>query len=101
MIDVVGIGENSIDAVYRLPVYPLPNTPTAKLPIVAQQILPGGQVATTLATCAALGLTAKYAGVFGNDDNGQRIRSELVARGVDVSDAVVRDAPNRSAVILV
>jgi sugar/nucleoside kinase (ribokinase family) len=99
--DVVGIGENSIDHVYRLPAYPLPNSATSKLPIASHRVRPGGQAATTLATCASFGLRAAYGGVFGSDANGTRIRDALAAAGVDVSPAIVRDAPNRYALILV
>jgi sugar/nucleoside kinase (ribokinase family) len=99
--DVAGVGENSIDYVYRLPVYPQPGGPTAKTPISGQRISPGGQVATTLSTCAAMGLSTAYLGVFGNDENGRRVREALAARGVDVGAALVRDAPNRYAIILV
>jgi sugar/nucleoside kinase (ribokinase family) len=101
MFDVLGIGENSIDYVYRLPDYPLPNGTSSKTRIAEHRVLPGGQVATTLATCSALGLRASYAGVFGSDANGVRIREELSRRGVDIADAIVREAPNRYAVILV
>ena len=90
-----------MDHVYQLPVYPQPNSPTAKTPITGQRRSPGGQVATTLATCAAMGLSTTYLGVFGSDDNGRRVREALAARGVDVGPALVRDAPNRYAVILV
>jgi sugar/nucleoside kinase (ribokinase family) len=96
--DVVGIGENSIDYVYRLPSLP---APTAKLRIGRHDVLVGGQVATTLATCAALGLTTTYAGAFGDDESGLRVRRELEARGVDTHAAIVRAAPNRNALILV
>ena len=41
MHDVVGLGENSIDYVYRLPVYPRPNGPLSKVQIAAAQ---GGYV---------------------------------------------------------
>ena len=99
--DVVGIGECSIDYVYRLPALPMPGTPAAKIRISSHLVLPGGQVATTLATCAALGLTASYAGVVGDDENGTRIRQELESRGVNTQAAVIRSAPNRYAVILV
>jgi len=101
MFDIVGFGENSIDHVYRLPAYPVPNGAGAKMRIAAHDVRPGGQVATTLATCAALGLRAKYIGVFGNDRNGELARTALRDRGVDVSDAPVHDAANRHAVILV
>jgi sugar/nucleoside kinase (ribokinase family) len=99
--DVVGIGENSIDYVYRLPALPTSTAAATKIPIADHQILPGGQVATTLATCAALGLTTSYAGAIGNDENGRRIRGELESRGVDTNAAIIRPASSRYAVILV
>ncbi|HLG58814.1 MAG TPA: PfkB family carbohydrate kinase [Vicinamibacterales bacterium] len=96
--DVVGLGENSVDYVYRLPMAPEPN---AKLPISSHRLLLGGQVATTLATCATLGLRTTYVGSFGSDDNGARIREALAQRGVDTTHAVIRPTSNRHAVILV
>ncbi|MGH9347525.1 MAG: carbohydrate kinase family protein [Vicinamibacterales bacterium] len=99
--DVVGIGESSVDYVYRLPTYPEPNGPNAKMRILSHSISCGGQIATTLCTCAALGLRAKYLGATGTDDNGRRIRAELMRRGIDMTGAVIRGVPNRFAVILV
>lgn len=99
--DVIGVGESSVDYVYRLPHYPEPAGPHAKMPISAHAISCGGQVATALCTCAGLGLRVKYIGSVGADDNGRRIRAALIARGVDVSDLVERAAPSRFAVILV
>jgi len=96
--DVVGIGENSVDVVYRVP--HLPGT-GEKVRVGSCRRLLGGQVATTLATCAALGLRTRYVGAFGNDDHGRLIRSELEQRGIDTTHATVRYAPNRHAVILV
>jgi sulfofructose kinase len=98
---IVGFGENSVDIVYRLPRYPQPRTATAKVMIDRRDVRPGGQVATTLATCARFGLPTRYVGAFGDDDNGRLIRSELERRGVDVQHAVVRSAANRYAVVLV
>jgi sugar/nucleoside kinase (ribokinase family) len=97
---IVGFGENSVDIVYRLPLYPQPRTATAKVMIDRRDVRPGGQVATTLATCARLGLPTRYVGAFGDDDNGRLIRSELERRGLDVQSAIVRSAANRYAVIL-
>ena len=99
--DVVGLGENSVDDVYRLPRHPVPGTPDAKLEIRSHARLAGGQVVTTLATCAAMGLRTAYVGVFGSDDNGRFVRDAGARRGVDVTGAVTADAPNRHAVILV
>lgn len=96
--DVVGVGENSVDLVYRLPRLPAAG---AKMPIVSRHTRPGGQVATTLCTCAKLGLKTAYVGAFGNDVEGDLIRATLSAHGVDLTHARIRNAPNRHALILV
>jgi sugar/nucleoside kinase (ribokinase family) len=96
--DVVGIGENSVDTVLRVPGAVAPN---AKLPIVSRRVSPGGQVTTTLATCASLGMTTAYIGVFGDDEEGATLREALEQHGVDTSHALTREVRNRSALILV
>ena len=98
--DVVGLGANSVDEVYVLPGCPQPSGPFAKMRIRRRHTLCGGQTATAIAACASLGLRSKYVGVCGSDDNGSRIRLALTRARVDVSDLVVRDADNQSAVIL-
>ena len=100
MIDVVGVGANSVDFVYRLPRYPRPDTAFAKLPITDYVVSCGGQVTTALATCVALGLRASYIGTMGSDNNGRRMRVELARLGIDITHAVMRDAPSPFAVIL-
>ena len=100
MIDVVGVGANSIDFVYRLPAYPRPDSPFAKLPISQHLTSCGGQVTTALATCAAMGLTTAYVGTVGSDDNARRMRTELEARGIDASNVIAREGTNPFAVIL-
>jgi sulfofructose kinase len=99
--DVLGIGATSVDFVYQLPEYPSPTASLAKMRITQHFISCGGQVATALATCASLGLRAKFCGVTGTDDNAKRVRRELEDRGVDLSDVVIRDVSNQYAVILV
>ena len=96
--DVVGIGENSVDLVYRVPHLAGAGD---KVRATACRRLLGGQVATTLCTCAALGLRARYVGTFGSDEHGRLVRAELEQRGIDTTPAMVRYAPNRHAVILV
>jgi sugar/nucleoside kinase (ribokinase family) len=100
MCDVIGVGANSVDYVYRLPQYPRPDSPAAKLAIDSHLISCGGQTATTLATCQAMSLGTRYVGVVGNDDNGDRMRQELNRRGIDTAHLVTRDATNAFAVIL-
>jgi sulfofructose kinase len=100
MFDVVGVGANSVDFVYRLPHYPRPDSTLAKLPITDHLVSCGGQVTTALATCAAMGLSTSYIGTIGSDDNGGRMRDELARHGIDISHAIIRDVPNPFAVIL-
>lgn len=99
--DVVGVGANSVDFVYRLPAAPRADSPTAKLRISSHTVSCGGQMATALAACAALGLRPAYVGAVGTDDNGRRVTRELAGRGIDLSQVVTRDAPNQFAVITV
>jgi sulfofructose kinase len=100
-LDVVGIGATAVDSVYLLPAYPSPNASFDKMRIDRHFVSCGGQVATTLATCARFGLRSKFAGVTGADENGIRVRRELNERGVDLDFTIIRDAPNQHAVILI
>lgn len=99
--DVLGVGANSVDFVNLLPGYPRQHGTLAKMRIRRQETCCGGQMATALSTCTSLGLRAKYIGVSGTDENGKRVRRALAERNVDMTDAVIRDAPNQFAVILV
>ncbi len=99
--DVLGVGANSVDFVNLLPGYPRQHGTLAKMRIRRQETCCGGQMATALSTCASLGLRTKYIGVSGTDENGKRVRRALAERNIDMTDAVIRDAPNQFAVILV
>jgi sulfofructose kinase len=97
--DVAGFGLNSIDLVGVVAEYPHVNT-KQRLQRFAR--LPGGQMATAMATCARLGLRATYIGAFGSDDLGELSRSSLTGVGVDISAArTVPRASNQFALILV
>jgi len=98
--DVVGVGANSVDYVYRVAHYPEPGGVYAKIPVIASSVSCGGQVATALCTCAAMGLRTRYIGVTGSDADGVRIRRQLAQRGVDIGAIVVREGANPSAVII-
>lgn len=99
--DVVGIGCNSVDHVYRLPASPKADSPTAKLRITSHSTMCGGQMATAMAACAGFGWKTAYVGCAGNDHNGRLVRAELEQRGVDVSHVLTRECANRFAVITV
>ncbi len=100
-MDVVGLGASSVDYVHVLPAAPGTQGALDKIRISSHFVSCGGQVATTLAGCAAFGLRARFLGPIGTDANARRVREALAARGVDVSAALVRDADNQFAVILV
>lgn len=99
--DVLGVGCNSVDYVYRLPASPRADSPTAKLRISSHKTMLGGQTATTMAACAGFGLSTAYLGTAGDDDNGRLIVGELGQHGVDVSHVLTRECANRFAVITV
>jgi sulfofructose kinase len=96
---IAGFGESSVDEV--LLVAELPRGETSKLPIVSSSTMYGGQVATCMAACAALGLAASYLGPVGDDEDGRGLLDALRAAGVDVSRAIVRRGATRRAVIMV
>ena len=96
--DVVGIGESSVDEVYRLPAAPGPDV---KVPVSSRQIRYGGQVATTLATCAAFGLRPTLVGTLGEDEHAAGLRDTLERRGVNTTHLIPRRTRHRHALILV
>ena len=100
-LDVLGVGCNSVDHVYRLPASPKADSATAKLRITSHSVMTGGQMATAMAACAGFGLKTAYLGAIGHDHNGRVVRSELQQRGVDVSYLLTRECNNRFAVITV
>ena len=98
MWDVIGIGESSVDEVYRVPGALGPNV---KLRVSSRHIRYGGQVATTLATCASLGLRAAFVGTAGDDDHAYGLCQALETRGVDTTRLIRRSARHRRAIVLV
>ena len=101
MLDVIGVGTNSVDEVLQLPIEAPAVLAGGKVRVSDRQFLCGGQTATVVAACAALGLRSGYLGAFGSDEHGRLIRNALKSCGVDVQGSIECDAPNRGAVILV
>ena len=84
--DVVGVGENSVDTILTLSESTRAGGRKAR--VVSRERALGGQVVTTLCTCASLGLRTAYVGAFGDDDDGAFARRELAVRGIDTAGAV-------------
>jgi|SRR5687767_4118279 len=101
MLDVIGIGTNSVDEVLQLPADTTGIPAGGKVRVTDRRFMCGGQTATVTTACAALGLRSGYMGAFGSDEHGRLIRNELKSCGVDVRESIECDAPNRGAVILV
>lgn len=97
--DVAGFGLNSVDLLAVVAEHPAVNT---KQRLQRAMRLPGGEIATAMATCAKLGWRASYVGTFGGDDLGTLSRESLVEAGVHVgASRTVRNATNQFAIILV
>jgi len=97
-VDVVGIGENAIDTLIRVPHFPAFNSSTR---IHSTQILLGGQVATAMIACQRWGLRTRYFGKVGADDAGRIQQEALADAGVEAHIEVVFDCNSQTAYILV
>jgi sugar/nucleoside kinase (ribokinase family) len=98
-VDVVGLGECSVDEVWMVPSRPAWGS---KLHAERREQLGGGQVATAMVAAARLGLSAAYLGAVGDDLGGRLVLDGLAAERVDVSHVrVVTGGATRSALILV
>ena len=97
--DVVGIGLNATDTLVLVPRFP---AYAGKVRYEQELVSPGGEVATALATCAALGLRTKYIGSVGDDERGRIQVESLRLAGINIDDLQVRpNCPNQSAYIII
>ena len=97
--DVVGLGLNSVDHICVVPRFPDFDTKTE---ILKYEVLPGGQVTTTILFLSRLGRNVRYIGKVGGDDFGRRILAGLESESIDTSSVVVeRNAVNQYAFIIV
>jgi len=98
-IDVVGVGQNTVDHLCVVERFPAPDS---KQRLQTLAVEPGGQVATALVALARWGARCAYVGTFGDDEAGAASRTSLAAEGVDVGHALVRRGErNQLSVILV
>lgn len=96
--DILGIGENATDTVLRLPQFPALGS---KAELLSAEILPGGQVATTMIACQRWGLKTHYVGCVGDDSAGELHRRELKLAGVRIDLLRVPRAMSQASFILV
>jgi sulfofructose kinase len=97
--DVVGVGLNATDTLILLSHFP---AYAGKVAFDEEMLSPGGQVASAMVTCAAMGLRTKYIGTVGDDERGRIQMESLSGTGVDISDVEIRkNTPNQTAYILI
>jgi sulfofructose kinase len=97
-LDVVTIGENSVDFVAELDRHPAADS---KQQLRAFRQLPGGEAASAAVGLARLEWRVAYIGRFGDDDFGRTGRERLQEEGVDTQHVViVPGVASRLAVIL-
>jgi sugar/nucleoside kinase (ribokinase family) len=98
-LDVIGLGECSIDEVWQLPSAPRWGD---KARADRRDCLGGGQVATAMVASARLGLRAAYLGAVGDDLAGEEVIDGLTSEGVDAAGVVVvPGGATRSALLIV
>jgi sulfofructose kinase len=63
-VDLVGVGLNATDTLIALAEYPVRGS---KVEYRSANVLPGGQVATTVVACQHWGMSTRYVGILGDD----------------------------------
>jgi sugar/nucleoside kinase (ribokinase family) len=98
-LDVVGLGECSLDRVVTIDSFPASGD---KLSVAQYVEVPGGQIATALRTCCRLGLRAGFVGCVGDDEAARQVLEPLREAGIDLVEVrSIPGAATRAAVILV
>ncbi len=96
---IVGVGVATRDLIYRVAHYPAEDD---ELRAQSRHAACGGNAANTLNVLAQLGHRAIWVGTLAQDQDGQRLRHELDALGVDTTYAAVHDcAQTPTSLILV
>ena len=85
--DVVGVGLNATDTLLIVPSFP---AYAGKARIAEEILSTGGQVASAIVTCAALGLRTTYIGTVGDDERGRIQLESLRTAGVSIDRVQVR-----------
>ena len=87
-MQVVGIGQCSLDYIAFVDSYPHANT---KKEVIEWHEMGGGPVATALVTLSRLGVSCSFHGIIGDDLAGEKIRESLAVEGIDITGLVQRD----------
>jgi len=97
-LDVIGLGQNSVDHICQVKEYPPAGSKTDAL---GYHLLSGGQVATAMLTAHRMGLRACYVGAVGEDALGPRACEVLRRDGVRLHLKTVPGAWTQFAMVIV
>jgi sulfofructose kinase len=99
IFDMAGVGLNATDTAIIVPEFP----PYAgKIAFLEERIEAGGQVATAVIACQALGKRCRYIGTVGDDARGRFQLESLRRSGVDIAGVrVIEGCPNQTAYIII
>jgi len=97
-VDLVGVGLNATDTVIPLSHYPARGS---KVEFGTADVLPGGQVATTVVACQHWGMQTRYVGKLGDDSAATLHRTAFDDAGVESQLITVPECASRQSLILV
>lgn len=97
-VDLVGVGLNATDTLIPLETYPALGS---KVEFRTANVLPGGQVATTVVACQHWGMRSRYVGKLGDDDAARLHREAFMRSGVETQLITVAGGASPQSLILV
>lgn len=97
-VDLVGVGLNATDTLIPLSSYPAPGS---KVEYRIANVLPGGQVATTVVACQTWGMRTRYVGKLGDDAAASLHREAFARTGVETQLITVSGGASPQSLILV
>jgi len=97
-VDLVGVGLNATDTVIPLTTFPARGS---KVEYRTANVLPGGQVATTVVACQNWGLKTRYVGKLGDDLAATLHREAFARAGVEPQILTVPGGASAQSLILV
>jgi sulfofructose kinase len=97
-VDLVGVGLNATDTLIALAEYPVRGS---KVEYRSANVLPGGQVATTVVACQHWGMSTRYVGILGDDAAATLHREAFTRAGVETQIITVPGGASPQSLILV
>ena len=97
-VDLVGVGLNATDTLIALATYPERGS---KVEYRSANVLPGGQVATTVVACQHWGMSTRYVGILGEDAAAALHREAFARAGVETQLITVAGGASPQSLILV